>query len=248
MVPDYVEKRIRRPAPTDSSVVPGSTPVIAFGNARTAQVATLGLNPSRVEFLGKDGELLSGDERRLATHSSLGTSDLELAPLSVVSRVLDDCDSYFHRRPYGRWFGRFGATLSACGVCYRDGSACHLDSVQWATDPVWGKLQPRSLRRRLAEDDARFLAQQLRRENIRLLLVNGRGVLRELARSMGGDLVIREARRVQVSDTLRTALLAGRLFGRVKVVGWSTNLQSARGVTGEFCQKILPKHVAAYSA
>lgn len=54
-VPDYIEQRIRRPVPADSCVVPGSTPVVAFGDARAATVATLGLNPSRKEFLDEIG-------------------------------------------------------------------------------------------------------------------------------------------------------------------------------------------------
>ncbi len=36
-----IEHRIPRIAPADSFIVPGSTPVVAFGNAQTAAVATL---------------------------------------------------------------------------------------------------------------------------------------------------------------------------------------------------------------
>ena len=35
-----------------------STPVVAFGNARVARVATLGLNPSCIEFLNRAGQEL----------------------------------------------------------------------------------------------------------------------------------------------------------------------------------------------
>jgi hypothetical protein len=31
----------------------------------------------------------------------------------------------------------------AVGVSYSSRIACHLDLVQWATDPVWGKLGDR---------------------------------------------------------------------------------------------------------
>jgi hypothetical protein len=61
-------------------VIPGSTPVVAFGNARTARVATLGLNPSSIEFADKKGAILKGAKRRLATHESVGLSDLATAP------------------------------------------------------------------------------------------------------------------------------------------------------------------------
>ena len=77
VIPPYIETRIRRSPPERSCIVPGSTPVLAFGDARSARVATLGLNPSRIEFLDKAGVLLEGDNRRLATHASLGLSDLK---------------------------------------------------------------------------------------------------------------------------------------------------------------------------
>jgi hypothetical protein len=66
-MPDYIVERIRRPPPEGCEVVPGSTPVIAFGDVRTARVATLGLNPSKSEFLNKHGQELTGAHRRLAT-------------------------------------------------------------------------------------------------------------------------------------------------------------------------------------
>ena len=43
------EEMVGRPAPVPE-VVPGSTPVIAFGDPLTATVATLGINPSWREF------------------------------------------------------------------------------------------------------------------------------------------------------------------------------------------------------
>ena len=97
-ISEYIERRIRRPVPPDSSVIIGSTPVASFGNARTATVATLGLNPSRVEFLDRNGNQLVGGDRRLATHRSLGVSNLSDAPASVIDQFLRDCDTYFQRQ------------------------------------------------------------------------------------------------------------------------------------------------------
>jgi hypothetical protein len=130
MIPDYIEQRIRRRAPAGASVVPGSTPVVAFGNSQMASVATLGLNPSRIEFLDeRTGQELVGTSRRLATFASLGTSDLSTAPDAIVAQVLDDCNSYFERNPYRRWFDQLMPVLEACGASYYDRSACHLDLV-----------------------------------------------------------------------------------------------------------------------
>jgi hypothetical protein len=63
------------------------------------------------------------------------------------------------------------------GVSYYDGSACHLDLVQWATDPVWGKIPSSAAREALLEDGVPHLRAQLTRENVRLVLLNGRQVI-----------------------------------------------------------------------
>jgi hypothetical protein len=231
MLPTYIEYRIRRSPPPGCCIVAGSTPVVSFGNAQTATVATLGLNPSRVEFLDRDGSELVGDLRRLATHSSLGTADLSTAPAETIKQVLADCNDYFQRRPYRRWFDQFQPILNACGSSFYDGTACHLDLVQWATDPTWGKLQPASTRKQLLADDAAFLADQLQNESLRLLLVNGMSVLRQLRRTI--PIQLEAAEPIIGYAHVDCGLFAGTILKRVRVVAWTTNLQSSFGVTSE---------------
>jgi hypothetical protein len=231
VIPAYIEARIRRPPPEWACVVPGSTPVLAFGDARTARVATLGLNPSRIEFTDKAGILLEGEKRRLATHASLGLSDLAASSSRMVSNVLEDCNRYFQRQPYKSWFNKLETPiLAACNASYYDGTACHLDLVQWATDPTWGKL-PLSVRRKLIIEDAAFLISQLQNESIRLLLVNGASVWRQLRLAASKELSVEHAEVIDGCSHLSTRLHCGRLFGKVCVVAWSTNLQSSFGVT-----------------
>jgi hypothetical protein len=123
----YVEDRIRAPMPPGSCIVPGSTPVVAFGNARQATIATIGLNPSRGEFLGSDGQELPEHRRRLETHRSLGVRDIQHASDDVTVRVLTGCDVYFHRNPYWQWFRPLEQLLQGIGASYTSASACHLD-------------------------------------------------------------------------------------------------------------------------
>ena len=231
-IPSYIEQRIRRPVPAKSGVVRGSTPVVSFGNALTAEVATLGLNPSSAEFLDKKtGKELEGSERRLATHRSLNTPDFTTASRKIIEHVIDDCNDYFQpgRNPYRKWFDQLEPIVRACGASYYDRSACHLDLVQWATDPTWGNLQPAQLRKRLLDADAPFLIEQLRNENIRLLLVNGMGVLHQLRRIISVE--IREVAPINGHGHHDTRIFVGRIFDRVQVVGWSTNIQSGYGVS-----------------
>ena len=155
-VPEYIETRIRQLPPEGLPVVPGSTPVVAFGEVRKAMVATLGWNPSKVEFLDRNGKELAGAERRLETLSSLGESNLSSASPDAIRRVFEGCNDYFHRCPYRKWFDVLEKILRPLGASYYTGTACHLDLVQWATDPTWGKLRG-DLKKNLVEADLSFL-------------------------------------------------------------------------------------------
>lgn len=203
----------------------GSTPVIAFGNPQSSTVATLGLNPSRIEFEERGVEL-DGRYRRFETLRSLGVSTLEDADDELVERVVERCNTYFHGNPY-RWFDRLEEMLNAVDASYFDDTACHLDLSQWATDPTWNGL-PRSVQQRLVTNDAQFLRAQLEAEHVRLLLLNGRAVINAFQRELRGQL---QQEPEDVTDrTVASKLYTGRLDG-VRVIGWSTNLQSSFGVT-----------------
>jgi hypothetical protein len=157
--------------------------------------------------------------------------------------VFADCNGYFQRQPY-RWFNAFRPVLKACGASFDDGTACHLDLVQWATDPTWGKLQPISIRKQLLTEDAPFLAEQLKNERLRLLLVNGTSVIRQLRRTLAPQL--EELKPITGYAHVDTRLFAGTLYDRVRVIGWSTNLQSSFGVTNEL-REVLASRVADWA-
>lgn len=55
-VTDVLAAMIRRAAPADVGVLPGTPPVVAFGDPLGATSATLGINPSWAEYLGRDGQ------------------------------------------------------------------------------------------------------------------------------------------------------------------------------------------------
>jgi hypothetical protein len=108
--------------------------------------------------------------------------------------------------------------------------------VQWATDPAWGTLS-RPAQRRLLEADTHFLVEQLKRDGIELLLANGRSVLEELKRAT--KLKLAEMKPAEESGGRDTAgIYIGELYGRVRVVGWTKNLQSSRGLTNALRARI----------
>jgi hypothetical protein len=222
--PDYIEARIRQHPPEGIPIVYGSTPVIAFGDVRKSLVATLGWNPSKLEFLGNDGRELVGNERRLETLASIHEPDLARASDESVRRVFRACNTYFKRRPY-RWFSSLEKVLKHVGASYYDGSACHLDLVQWATDPVWGKLS-RTHQSQLLKADLPFLNQQLSQENIRVLLLNGRGIVSAYRELLHGTLL-----ESSIPGHSRLSLFTGHDSRGFMVIGWNINLQSSFGVS-----------------
>lgn len=231
-IPEYVVERLRRDPPAGACIVPNSTPVLAFGNPTMARIATLGINPSRLEFLDNDGHEFDAPAHRLESLTSLARTSLADAPIEVLRTVVDGCNGYFGRNPYRRWFDQLDLILKACEASYYDGSACHLDLVQWTTDPTWSNLSD-SIRSMLMRPDARFLLRQLDNEDIRVLLLNGRTVLREFTTASGIDLV-EQSQKVMG----RTRMFTGRGPHGMRIVGWSTNLQSSFGVSNEHRSRI----------
>jgi hypothetical protein len=154
-----LEHRVKSP-PVECCIVPESIPILSFGNFQSATVATLGLNPSRVEFLDRSGRLLVGAHARFETLASLRVDTLAEASSEITTRVLNSCESYFRKNPYSLWFNPLDEIIGGLGASYYKGSACHLDLAQWATDPTWGKLTPQ-IRDRLVADGLPFLRWQL---------------------------------------------------------------------------------------
>lgn len=233
-LPPYLTDMVRR-APPIAEVVPGSTPVVAFGDPFEARVATLGINPSGREFVEKD-QLLDGRARRLATIRSLGAESLLTLTDTQVDEVIADCARYFDedRNPYGRWFNPLDRLLRASvGVSYYDRTACHLDLVQWATDPTWGRLADRT-REQLLADGLPHLRNLLRYGRTRLVLLNGRQVLTQVGAV--GLVRLRESGTMPLRNQT-CSLYIGEGDG-VHYLGWSTNLQSSFGVSNEFKDRL----------
>lgn len=99
-------------------------------------------------------------------------------------RVIKGCHDYFtgpETNPY-EWFDRLEKfVLEPAGHTYRGpaASACHLDLVQWATDPVWDSIPNKSIKVNLLKDDKEFLRYQLTSYDFEVVYLNGGTVLRQ---------------------------------------------------------------------
>jgi|LauGreDrversion4_2_1035121.scaffolds.fasta_scaffold38581_4 hypothetical protein len=181
--PQQLIDRVSMPMPKDLSIVAGSTPVVSFGNPATSKVATLGINPSSSEFsYGKDQPLLSNKEKRLVDLEVLRISDSRPLTLEESEKVIDGCNSYFDSELHYEWFLKLEEiVLKPAGFTYygRDASACHLDLVQWATDPVWSRIKSPAVRKKLLTDDKEFLRFQLSNYKFDYVYLNGGTVVEQ---------------------------------------------------------------------
>jgi hypothetical protein len=144
--------------------------------------------------------------------------------------VLQECATYFERNPYRQWFDQLDDLLGAtCDASYYDGSACHLDLVPWATDPVWRRIDA-SARQRLLADGLPRLKDEMDQNAFDAVMVNGRGVIEEVLAAGLADF--------SVVDHLVVDRVSCRLYQGVsrgaRWVAWSTNIQSSHGVTNRF--------------
>ena len=72
-------KRIMEPYPQDSFVIPGSTPVVSFGDPSKASVVTIGINPSSREF-GNKTRLFKPGMKLQVLILELQTNPADMAP------------------------------------------------------------------------------------------------------------------------------------------------------------------------
>lgn len=231
MLPEYLTRMVRRQMPSGCGVVLGSTPVVSFGNPQISRVATLGINPSRKEFLDDNGNLLRGRDQRFETLSSVGADRCEALTDSQIISIIEGCNNYFKRRPYMTWFKPLERIIeTGAAVSYRVGTACHLDLVQWATDPVWGKMPTGDAKKALMEEGIEHLRAQLTTENIETIIVVSGEVWKQLeiyGLCKFEDVeVMRAGKKGQIPCTLRIGEGCGSRF-----VGWTSNVQSQPGIT-----------------
>lgn len=222
-----IRERILR-APLSSSVVPGSTPVISFGDFTAASLATVSINPSSREFLqGK--RLLPTGQKRLVDKESLGIS-LD-APIENhhAEKVWEGCRKYFS--PEGNpldWFSSLNQVLSHVGRKFDLNNTCHIDLVQSATFPAWGQLSANE-QKNFLDADYEFFSYQVSMPNLKYLLVNGRKVYEQLRATKGFTFDTEVPLPVTVGGKIiNTSLFKGVGPYNKQVLGWTGTLKSLR--------------------
>lgn len=228
-----VLERVMALYPKNCHVVPYSTPVVSFGNPETSTVATLGINPSSREFFDKGKNLFTAEMKRLVDTETLGMpSEIESLTAEQANAVIKGCFDYFETdKHYKEWFSRLEEyVLNPAGASYFRSAdeelerACHLDLVQWATDPVWGDIKDKGIQKTLLASDFEFLRFQLTSYNFKKLFLNGREVIEQFE-SLGLTELTEVGKTPFQSGGKMSSLYKGK-FGNTEVWGWGLNIQS----------------------
>ncbi len=235
----------------NTGVILDGSPIPAFGNISTAQVATLGLNPSNNEFFDDNGNELEGDERRFHTKKSLQINDWSDLNDQKLDLIMETCNSYFLRKPYDRWFRPLDNLLLKSGFSFYgvNGNACHLDLVPFATYEKWSALNVKEKKLLLSRTSS-SLGAIIKNSTIGLLILNGRTIVEQL--KFISDLELNETCVESLSLKRKTGKnihgyeytgklthISGIDIGRtIYIYGFNHNIQSSFGVTNKVKDEI----------
>lgn len=170
--------KLDNPVMDAADVIRWGSPIAAFGNLCKSQLATVGLNPSNLEFVGRDGRELIGDARRFPTLTSLKLKRWADATDLDLLKIYDSYEHYFQTNPYDAWFSQLNYVIadSGCSFYGAESNACHLDLVPFATTSKWGSLS-RPQKSLLFKTSGHVIADCLNSSYIDLLVLNGKSVV-----------------------------------------------------------------------
>ncbi len=80
--------------------IPWAPPVVSFGNPAKSRIATLGLNPSNLEFVDSKGKQLLVPHNRFESLTTLQARTWSEVAQHGVARVWQACENYFYGNPY----------------------------------------------------------------------------------------------------------------------------------------------------
>jgi hypothetical protein len=216
-------ERIMQPYPKGAPIVAGSTPVVSFGNPIKSTVVTLGINPSYEEFQDSNKQTLRFGMKRLKDHETFMGDFREGLSYEQAQEVLLGCYNYFGGNPY-EWFAEIEkVALKPFHFDYKSGFAAHLDIIQWATDPVWSKIEDKQDCQDMLDSDADFLRFQLGAYEFKYVLMNGKTVI-EQVQSLG-IVDLQETGTISFGNgEARSKVWRGEV-GSKTFLGWNLNIQ-----------------------
>ena len=240
----YLVRRIDRKEVQAAGVLPWSCPVPVFGDLRNSCLATVGINPSNLEFTDRAGKELIGLGRRFPTLNALQLESWAAIKAPELKALAFSYKNYFSAQPYRRWFDVLDDVIEGTGVgFYGSGArACHLDLVPYATATKWGQLKAIH-KRELLGGTRDLMGDLVRSSPLKVLVLNGTTVVKAFAAMTAiGFTVTRQP--AWDLPRARTAPVRGfsfqgsidqigsvKLLRSITVIGFNHNLQSSHGIT-----------------
>jgi len=231
----------------NTNVIYWACPIPFFGNIYRAKIATLGINPSNLEFVNEDGIELNLSLRRFNNLHSLNLSSWEGIHGNEISIIMNDCLNYFNHNPYDRWFKKLDYLISGTSFSYYfpSGEACHIDLIPFATKLKWSVLSSAE-QRLLLDKSVPFLFYLLKQFNIHTLILNGQSVVNQFQKITSCNLIKEpktdwNLKREKSNEVLGYSYSGVLNFNRrkpIKVLGFNHNIQGSFGVTKEVQESI----------
>jgi len=165
---EFLLGKISQPIPASVEIVRGSIPIVFFGNVEKAEIATLSLNPSNVEFEPKHGKVRCLDRTQLDVLDSQKLTN-EQAEAVYQSLLLYFCDPPYN--PYRTWFNPLNKLFERKGLEYYNDKIIHLDISPWATSKKWNDL---SQNERDQIVDTTIIQNVIEKRGIKKLFINGK--------------------------------------------------------------------------
>jgi hypothetical protein len=218
-------ERIRANRPAFKEIVAASYPVTSFGDPERARVLTVGINPSIDEFHSrKQGRpVLEPGKKRFVDAETLDLKPGTPLTEEAAKIVLEGNKKYFSgasANPYS-WFKSLALyTLEPIGASYHQGTAAHVDLVQWATDPVWSLIYDGDVGKSLIKSDIEFLRELFTLKTWDLIIINGSLAIDTLVEF--GILEVETSEIRKVHEKSRT-FVTGKI-NESKAIGFSVNL------------------------
>ncbi|WP_215146205.1 hypothetical protein [Exiguobacterium qingdaonense] len=134
--------------PLGKELITKASPVLWYGRPGPNQWLTIGTNPSRGEFLHRDGTPRTGEDQKFYWRNALSFEDY-LGNEEALQDTIERASTYFESgRATTSWFGKSGgakleALLNGMGRSFYDepASVVHVDFFKFATYEQMGKIK-----------------------------------------------------------------------------------------------------------
>ncbi len=222
------------------SLIEWAAPAPCFGNYKKSNIATVGINPSNLEFQDRAGLELRGNSRRLHSLQSLGISAWSEATTSDIRKIVLSCENYFHRNPYTTWFNHLNYLFADTGCSFYDhiNHACHLDLVPFSTSKKWTMLNTK-IKKSLILNSRQTFYSMIEYCGAQLIILNGQQVVDEYQKIVQEPLEsfrenqwdLSRRRGPNVKGIAYEGYLHKKNGGKIRIIGYNHNIQSSYGIT-----------------